>query len=43
MFLCANLTKLQRKENLTTNTDPDPEGLLICIHASPTDCFMKIS
>ena len=25
MFLCAKLTKLQRKENFDTNPDPDPE------------------
>ena len=30
MFLCAELTKLQRKENFDTNVDPDPEWLLIC-------------
>ena len=30
MFLCAKLTKLQRKENFDTNPDPDPEWLLIC-------------
>ena len=29
MFLCAKLTKLQRKENFDTNPDPDPEWLLI--------------
>ena len=27
MFLCAKLTKLQRKENFDTNPDPDPEWL----------------
>ena len=30
MSLCAELTKLQRKENFDTNPDPDPEWLLIC-------------
>ena len=30
MFPCAKLTKLQRKENVGTNPDPDPEWLLIC-------------
>ena len=30
MFLCAKLTKLQRKENFDTNPDPDPEWPLIC-------------
>ena len=29
MFLCAELPKLQRKENFDTNLDPDPEWLLI--------------
>ena len=43
MFLCAKLTQLQRQENFDPNPDPDPEYLLICIQASPTDCFMKIS
>ena len=28
--LCAELTKLQRKEKFNTNLDPDPEWLLIC-------------
>ena len=27
MFVCAELTKLQRKENFDTNPDPDPEWL----------------
>ena len=31
MFLCAKLTKLQRKDNFDTNPDPDPEWLLIVI------------
>ena len=43
MFVCAKVTKLQRQENFDPNPDPDPEWLLICIQASPTDCFMKIS
>ena len=30
MSVCAELTKLQRKENFHTNLDPDPEWLLIC-------------
>ena len=30
MFVCAKLTKLQRKENFDTNPDPDPECILIC-------------
>ena len=30
MFLCAKLTKLERKENFDTNPDPDPEWLFIC-------------
>ena len=29
MFLCPQLTKLQRKENFDTNPDPDPECILI--------------
>ena len=29
MFLCPQLTKLQRKENFHTNPDPDPECILI--------------
>ena len=36
MFLCAELTKLQRKENVHTNPDPDPEWLLICHMRSNT-------
>ena len=33
MFLCAKLTKLERKENFDTNPDPDPEWLsyVICV------------
>ena len=30
MSLCAELTKLRRKENFDTNPYPDPERLLIC-------------
>ena len=30
MPLCAELTKLGRKENFDTNPDPDPEWLLKC-------------
>ena len=30
MFLCAESTELQSKENFDTNPDPDPEWLLIC-------------
>ena len=30
MFVCAKLTKLQRKENFDTNPDPDPECISIC-------------
>ena len=30
MSVCAELTKLQRKEKFDTNQDPDPEWLLIC-------------
>ena len=29
MFLCAELVKLQSKENFDTNPDPDPECILI--------------
>ena len=29
MFLCAELAKLQGKENFDTNPDPDPECILI--------------
>ena len=36
MFLCAKLTKLQRKENFDTNPDPDKEWLLICDMCSDT-------
>ena len=36
MFLYAKLTKLQSKENLDTNSDPDPECLLICNMSSNT-------
>ena len=34
MPLCAELTKLGRKENFDTNPDPDPEWLLICAMCS---------
>ena len=30
MSVCAELTKLRRKENFDTNPDPDPEWRLIC-------------
>ena len=30
MSVCAELTKLQRKENFHINLDQDPEWLLIC-------------
>ena len=30
MSVCAELTKLRRKENFDTNLDPDLEWLLIC-------------
>ena len=30
MFLCAKLTKLERKENFDTNPDLDPEWFFIC-------------
>ena len=30
MSLCAELTKLRRKENFDTNPDPDPEWPLLC-------------
>ena len=36
MFLCAELMKIQRKENFDTNPDPDPECLLICDMCSNT-------
>ena len=36
MFVCAELTKLRRKENFDTNLDPDPEWLLICHMCSNT-------
>ena len=36
MPLCAELTKLGRKENFDTNPDPDPEWLLICDMCSNT-------
>ena len=36
MFLCAELTKISRKENFDTNPDPDPEFLLICDMRSNT-------
>ena len=36
MFLCAELAKLQSKENFDTNPDPDPEWLLICHMSSNT-------
>ena len=29
MLLCAELAKLQSKENFDTNPDPDPECILI--------------
>ena len=29
MFLCAELAKLQSKENFDTSPDPDPECILI--------------
>ena len=29
MYLCSQLTKLQRKENFDRNPDPDPECILI--------------
>ena len=41
MFLCAKLTKLQRKENIDTNPDPDPEWLLIsdmCSNTKKSSC-----
>ena len=36
MSVCAELTKLQRKETFDTNWDPDPEWLLICHTRSNT-------
>ena len=38
MFLCAESTKLQSKENFDTNPDPDPDPdwLLICHMSSNT-------
>ena len=30
MSICAESTKLRRKENFDTNLGPDPEWLLIC-------------
>ena len=36
MVLCAEVTKLQRKENFDTNPDPDPEWFLICHMRSNT-------
>ena len=36
MFLCAELAKLQSKENFDTNLDPDLEWLLICHMSSNT-------
>ena len=36
MPLCAELTKLGRRENIDTNPDPDPEWLLICGISSNT-------
>ena len=36
MFLCAESTELQSKENFDTNPDPDPEWLLICHMSSNT-------
>ena len=36
MFLCAELTKIERKENFDTNPDPDPEFQLICDMCSNT-------
>ena len=36
MFLCAESTNLQSKENFDTNLDPDPEWLLICHMSSNT-------
>ena len=41
MSLCAELTKLQRKENFDTNPDPDPECLLIC-HMRSNMSFNRI-
>ena len=37
MFLCAKLTKLERKENFDTKPDPDPERLFICHMCSNTN------
>ena len=36
MFLCAKLTKLERKEKFDTNPDPDPEWLFMCHMRSNT-------
>ena len=36
MSVCAELTKVRRKENFDTNRDPDPEWLLICQMRSNT-------
>ena len=36
MFLCAESTELQSKENFDKNPDPDPEWLLICDMCSNT-------
>ena len=36
MFLCAESTELQSKENFDTNPDPDPEFLFICHMSSNT-------
>ena len=30
MSVCAELTKIRRKEKFDRNLDPDPEWLLIC-------------
>ena len=41
MSVCAELTKLQRKEIFDTNLDPDPEWLSIC-HTSSNALALKL-
>ena len=41
MSLCAELTKLRRKETFDTNPDPDPEWR--AEHSSPCDTSDDIS